>query len=500
MPDVRMPNGTIIKNVPQGITQDQLLSRLGASGVDTKSLLQPLKEKAGLFGSFSEALTQFPEIADEVAAYTANPNDKTRRALIKAGESKYRQVGFGEGENWEALKQLIGGSVGQMVAPIAAGLAATPLTTPVGGLIAAGTTGGAQYTAQNLLRQAREQEAAISRGEKPEATSLGKAVVAATGQTALDLAGGRVFAPIAKAFPFMKPLLGKAGEKAAEKAGAVMADAAEKGTIKFAKGVASGVGKGVAFEVPQEVAQQWLERWQAGLSLTDEEAQNEYGQAAIGALVLGGGLGGISGAIKSQAKAAPAAEEVTTEEVTTEAAPAESAAKFQQDITKRLADAAGPELSTRAKNAITGLGRIVSNDVAIATPESLARSEKYIQEWEDSLATGTEYEPEVAEPLMRPALDETGNPAVDAEGKPIYEGALAEAKRMVLSSRRLKLHRLPKKLPRKKSQLRLHPLKARRSSNRISPSDWQMQRDQSFLRALKMPLRAWAASSPTMLQ
>ena len=82
------------------------------------------------------------------------------------------------------------------------------------------------------------------------------------------------------------------------------------------------------------------------------------------------------------------------------------------------------------------MGRIVSNDVAIATPESLARSEKYIQEWEDSLATGTEYEPEVAEPLMRPALDETGNPAVDAEGKPIYEGALAEAKRMVEEARK----------------------------------------------------------------
>lgn len=435
MPDVRMPNGTIIKNVPKGITQDQLLSRLSASGYDTKTILQPQKEKAGLTGSFLEN-AQTLGLGDEAAAYAANPNEKTRRAFLKAGESKYRQVGFGEGDNWEALKQLIGGSAGQLVAPIAAGLAATPVATPLGGLAAASTVSGSQYTIQNLLRQAQEQEAAAGRGEKPQAVSLGKALTAATGQTALDLAGGKIFAPIAKAFPFMKPLLGKAGGKAAEKAGAVMADAAEKGTIKFAKGVASGVGKGVAFEMPQEVAQQWLERWQAGLSLTDEEAQNEYGQAAIGALVLGGGLGGISGAIKSQAKAAPPAEEVTTEETTVEAEPAEGIFKLQQQVTEQLANAAGPELSTRAQNAIKGLGRVVSNDVAAATPESLARSEKYIQEWEDSLASGTEYEPEVAERLLRPVVDETGNPAVDEEGNPVYEGALVEAKRMVAEARK----------------------------------------------------------------
>lgn len=40
MPDVRMPNGTIIKNVPAGITQDELLSRLEASGYKRDELLK----------------------------------------------------------------------------------------------------------------------------------------------------------------------------------------------------------------------------------------------------------------------------------------------------------------------------------------------------------------------------------------------------------------------------------------------------------------------------
>lgn len=39
MPDIRMPDGTVIKNVPEGITQAQLLSKLEANGYDTARLL-----------------------------------------------------------------------------------------------------------------------------------------------------------------------------------------------------------------------------------------------------------------------------------------------------------------------------------------------------------------------------------------------------------------------------------------------------------------------------
>ena len=39
MPDVRMPDGTVIRNVPEGITQTQLLNKLKANGYDTKKLL-----------------------------------------------------------------------------------------------------------------------------------------------------------------------------------------------------------------------------------------------------------------------------------------------------------------------------------------------------------------------------------------------------------------------------------------------------------------------------
>jgi hypothetical protein len=220
--------------------QTQTPKASGASG-PWERYAAPEKEAAGFFGSLMEG-AQTLGITDEAAAFAADPSEKNRRALIKAGESKFRQVGFGEGENWEAFKQLLGGSIGQLAAPVAAGVGASFVSTPIGGLAAASTVSGTQYTSQNLLRQAQAQEAAIAAGKKPEETSLGKAVLAATGQTALDVAGGKVFTGIAKAFPFMKPLLGQAGGKAAQEAGEVLADAAANGTIKFTKGIATGVG------------------------------------------------------------------------------------------------------------------------------------------------------------------------------------------------------------------------------------------------------------------
>jgi len=347
--------------VPTELLPDSLRSGPRAVPVDLlPEGLRPKKEAAGFFGSFVDAI-QTLGLTDEAASFASDPSEKNRRAFLKAAESKYRKVGFGEGENWEAFKELLGSSLGQLAAPIAAGLGASAVTTPIGGLAAASTTAGTQYTTQNLLRQAQEQEAAVAAGETPEETSVGKALLAATGQTALDLAGGRVFSGISKAFPFMRPLLGQSGGRAAREAGEVLADAAENGTIQFVKGVAKGVGKGVAFEVPQEVAQQGLERWQAGLSLWDKDAQGEYGQAAIGALVLGGGFGAVEGAVSRPRGAPPAVEEDIEETPGPEIPP--TTGVRPEDTLARLSEAAGEDISPRVPCVLRDEVRTVRNDM-----------------------------------------------------------------------------------------------------------------------------------------
>ena len=45
MPDVTMPNGFVVYDVPAGTTQGQLLARLEAAGYDTNQLLTPQQEK-----------------------------------------------------------------------------------------------------------------------------------------------------------------------------------------------------------------------------------------------------------------------------------------------------------------------------------------------------------------------------------------------------------------------------------------------------------------------
>jgi hypothetical protein len=67
--------------------------------------------------------------------------------------------------------------------------------------------------------------------------------------------------------------------------------------------IGKGSAAGVVAEVPTEVGQQVLERYQAGLPLTDDEAIEEYRQAAIAAAAAGGTIGGASAAIGGDQKA-----------------------------------------------------------------------------------------------------------------------------------------------------------------------------------------------------
>jgi len=267
----------------------------------TTPLKEEGKEKAGFFGSLQESI-QTLGLADEAAAFAANPTEENRRAFLKAAESKYKSSGgFGKGENWEAFKELLGGSLGMLVAPAAVATGAGVVTGPVGGAVAGAGAIASQYEIQALLRQAQEQDKAIAEGRTPEELSIAKATAAAAGQTALDVAGFKLFRETFRAFPFLRNLVSSEKE-IAEDAARKLVDAAREGTLKStARGTVQGIAGGVAFEVPQEVAQQALERWQAGLSLTDKEAQEEFKQAAIGAAILGPVIGGPAGAISARA-------------------------------------------------------------------------------------------------------------------------------------------------------------------------------------------------------
>jgi hypothetical protein len=64
MPNVRMPNGTVIRNVPEGTTKDQLLKKLGGAGYDVADLLTPQQEENALekMGSIGNAAAWLADI------------------------------------------------------------------------------------------------------------------------------------------------------------------------------------------------------------------------------------------------------------------------------------------------------------------------------------------------------------------------------------------------------------------------------------------------------
>ncbi len=192
------------------------------------------KEEAGFFGSFKDAVTTLG-LTDEAAAYAANPTEENRQAFLKAAESKYKSVGgFGKGENWEAFKELLGGSLGALVAPLGAGV--------VGGIPGFVGASGAQYGIQNLRRQAEEQQAAAEAGEAVPELSLGKAAAAATGQAALDVVPGALILRGLSKFPVAQRLMadGTVSKRAAD----VLADAFANKNLSMKGNIAKGVGLG----------------------------------------------------------------------------------------------------------------------------------------------------------------------------------------------------------------------------------------------------------------
>lgn len=78
MPDIRMPDGTVIYNVPEGLTQAQLLNKLKANGYDTTKLLTPAGST-----STPEAAAPTPVAAAPTAAPTATPMPEKSKRLAE---------------------------------------------------------------------------------------------------------------------------------------------------------------------------------------------------------------------------------------------------------------------------------------------------------------------------------------------------------------------------------------------------------------------------------
>ena len=171
------------------------------------------------------------------------------------------------------LKELAGGSLPYMAAPVAAGVAGSVLGTPLVGIGASFAASAAQFSGSNLARQ-------IDEGKSFQEASGAKALAGAIPMAALDtFALGKI--------PGVRQILGRAGIEVSEGAAAAIA---RKGVANAAIDYTTATGKALTYEGATEAGQQFIERLQAGLNIGDEAARGEYFDSFIGGAILGGAI------------------------------------------------------------------------------------------------------------------------------------------------------------------------------------------------------------------
>jgi hypothetical protein len=371
--DVQMPDGTIISGVPDNINQSDLLARYqaykpvtstaDASGAvpdelgrydvakqptggvrkpeDVSALerniaagkrgFESLSDVAGGLGLAGTALTGTPEETAskmrEIKREQAKPQE-TPGLTASDIERIYKEKGLlsAAGQVPSYISEQILASAPQMAIPLAAGAAATPFLSPVGGALVGMGTYGVQQFGNFLTRQAQEKN-------DPKELEILKAAGTAA-----------VTAPLGYFADKFTAGLGGLGTK---KAGAEILKelSARQVAAQVGKKAAGGAAAGVIAEAPLEVLEQAAERWQAGLSLTGDDAENEYKEAFFGAAAAGAGIGGASRGIQAYQKpvkpgmppeVTPTTEPAPPEEITTPATPPMTAPVSESQDTQQM--------------------------------------------------------------------------------------------------------------------------------------------------------------------
>ena len=263
---------------------------------------KPGEQAKGAFsGSFGRSIYNLAAdlaLAHGKATGNYDEAEATAKRLRDYGDNTYTSTTKGWKEDPLAkIEELAGSSAPYMIGPVAAALGSSALgATGAVALAAPLVTSAAQFTGSNLQRQ-------MDQNKKLSDTNLLKAGAVAIPQAALDQIGFRFI-------PGVKRLFGAAGKEISDKAAEELV---KRSILSKAGETALAVGEGMTVEGATEAAQQLLERLQAGLSITNKEALNEYFDSFVGGAVLAGTLG-VPGHIIESLESRPAAEKQAEKE------------------------------------------------------------------------------------------------------------------------------------------------------------------------------------------
>ncbi len=321
-------------------------------------------------------------------------------------------------------------SAPQMATPIAVGAAVSPFLSPVGGAIAGIATYGVQQFGNFLMRQAQEKQ-------NPEELELTKAALTAGGTAPIGYFADR--------FTLGLTSLGKAAGEEAIKELAARRVAGEIGAAGVAKGVAGQAAKGATLgiiaEAPTEVLESVAERYQAGLSLSGEDALNEYKESFFGAAGAGAGLG--AGARGAQAyggyrgEAADLREQTRAAEEPTRRSAFDEANEYESTGTIAGTDQPGVSVSGEEFATDTGTAETTAGDVGgdrVDTGGAPGRTEALDNQLNELRATQAQYakfdpaDPRIneIEDVITELQSERKARAMNAPGERNFENVSAE--------------------------------------------------------------------------
>jgi hypothetical protein len=276
MPYLRLPNGSYVET-PEGMSDRDAFAKAREKFPEA---FEPVGTPKS--GGIAAAKAGYQELKGDIAALAGRTGlmDIEEAAKYKAAQERKSQRIFKPTEESFAeapltkFSELLGGSLPYMAAPAVAGGAALLGGVPALGVAgAAGLASATQFAGTNIGRQMQE-------GKKLEETDLGSALAAAPFQAALDVTAGRLIPGIGKIF-------GAAGKKITPD---MAQQIAKQNLTKTALDYGTKTGLVAGAEGLTEAGQQLLERLQAGLSITDPAAREEYFQSFVGGAVLGGTL------------------------------------------------------------------------------------------------------------------------------------------------------------------------------------------------------------------
>jgi len=289
-----LPDGTTVA-IREGETPAQTWERAQrmypeAFGLEKEEADKPKQDTSGGKAAFSAGLTRLGGQAELLKGKLGIKSEAEAQKEYEAAEKKASErftpteKSFTE-DPFLKFRELLGGSVPYMLAPVAAGATALalPAAAPAAaiGLGLAGLTSAGQFTGSNLARQ-------VDTGKSLEEASLGKAVAAAVPQALIDTAAMALLPGVGKLFSSVGSKL------TAEQARAIANQTLSKAAMDYTAKTGMAMGR----EGLTEVAQQSLERLQAGLAIADPDARKEYIDSFIGGAVLGGTLAPVGRAIE----------------------------------------------------------------------------------------------------------------------------------------------------------------------------------------------------------